>query len=158
MKNSTLPSNDTLSPERVRHLAIAGLDTIIRQKEQEREVLNQDIKKLNAERERLLHQDPGSPLPSFDDPSLGKLPVTIKKAKKRRVSKEGRKRMAEAQQKRRAAERGQTVFPEFTDAGETPKSLQKRAKKRHVSPESRAKMAAAAKKRWARLRKQRGKQ
>jgi hypothetical protein len=78
--------------------------------------------------------------------------VAAKPAKKRNLSPEGRKRIADAVKKRWAAQRAKKAEPKKSAAATKKAAVaaaQKPAKKkRNLSPEGRKRIAEAAKKRW----------
>ena len=73
------------------------------------------------------------------------------KKKKRGISLEGRKRIAEAAKKRWAAQKAKTAAPKksATKTMKTAVVAKPATKKRNLSPEGRKRIADAAKKRWA---------
>jgi len=80
------------------------------------------------------------------------IPVAAKSAKKkkRNLSPEGRKRIAEAVKKRWASQKASTAAPKKVVAASKKAAVAKPAtKKRRLSPEGRQRIAEAAKKRWA---------
>jgi hypothetical protein len=70
------------------------------------------------------------------------------KKKKRNLSPEGRKRIAEAVKKRWAAQKGKAVAPKKAAAATRKAAAKPATKKRILSPEGRKRIAEAAKKRW----------
>jgi len=90
---------------------------------------------------------PGRPRKTF----VAAVAAAAKPAKKRNLSPEGRKRIADAVKKRWAAQRARTAEPKkavATTKKAAVAAAQKPAKKRNLSPEGRKRIAEAAKKRW----------